>query len=43
MDQNNLELFEAMRHDKKVADDCGDAFIILVEICIVKMQKEIDA
>ena len=35
VDQNNIELFEAMRQDKKVADDCGDAFIILVEICIL--------
>ena len=43
VDQNNIELFEAMRQDKKVADDCGDAFIILVEICILKMQKEVDA
>jgi hypothetical protein len=40
VDQNNLELWEAMRLDKKVADDCGEAFTILVEICIVKMQVE---
>ena len=37
VDQNNLELWEAMRLDKKVADDCSEAFSILVEICIVKM------
>ena len=43
VDQNNLELWEAKRLDKKVADDCGEAFTILIEICIVKMQEEIDA
>ena len=42
VDQNNLELLEAMRLDKKVADDCGEAFSILVEICILKMQEELD-
>ena len=41
-DQNNLELWEAMRLDKKVADNTGEAFTILVETCIVKMQEELD-
>ena len=41
-DQNNLELWEAMRLDKKVADDTGEAFTILVETCVVKMQEELD-
>ena len=31
-----------MRLDKKVADDTGEAFTILVETCVVKMQEELD-
>ena len=42
VDQNNLVLWDAMRQDKKVADDTGEAFTILVDTCIVKMQEEID-
>ena len=42
-DQNNLELWEALRLDKKVADDCGEAFTILVETCILKKQEELEA
>ena len=43
VDQNNLELWEAMRQDKKVSDDTGEAFTILMDTCIFKMQEEIDA
>ena len=39
VDQNNLELWDAMRQDKKVADDTGEAFTILMDTCIVKMQE----
>ena len=38
-DQNNLELWEALRLNKTVADD-REAYSILVETCIVKMQEE---
>ena len=41
-DQNNLELWEALRLNKKVADDCGEAYSILVETCIVKMQEKLE-
>ena len=36
VDQNNLELWEAMRQDKKVSDDTGEAFTILMDTCILK-------
>ena len=42
-DQNNLELWEALRLNKTVADDCGEAYTILMETCIVKMQEELEA
>ena len=41
-DQNNLQLWEALRLNKKVADDCGEAYSILVKTCIVKMQEELE-
>ena len=41
-DQNNLELWEALRQNKTVADDCGEAYSILVETCIIKMQEELE-
>ena len=43
VDQNNLELWEALRLNKKVADDCVEAYTILVETCILKMQEELEA
>ena len=42
-DQHNLELWEALRLNKTVADDCGEAYTILMETCIVKMQEELEA
>ena len=41
-DQNNLELWEALRLYKTVAHDCGEAYSILVETCIGKMQEELE-
>ena len=43
VDQNNLELWEALRLNKKVADDCVEAYTNLVETCILKMQEELGA
>ena len=43
VDQNNLELWEALRLNKKVADDCVEAYTILVETCVLKMQEELKA
>ena len=37
-----MELWEALRLNKKVGDDCGKAYSILVETCIVKMQEELE-
>ena len=42
-DQNNLELWKALQLNKETADDCGDAYDILMEACIAKMQEELEA
>ena len=42
-DQNNLELWKALQSSKEAADDNGDAYDILMEACIAKMQEELEA
>ena len=42
-DQNNLELWKALQSSKEVSDDNGDAYEILMEACISKMQEELEA
>ena len=41
-DQNNLELWKALQSSKEASDDNGDAYEILMEACIAKMQQELE-
>ena len=41
-DQNNLELWKALQSSKEVSDDNGNAYEILMEACITKMQEELE-
>ena len=41
-DPNNLEVWKAVQVLKEKADDCGEAFTILTEACLAKMQEELD-
>jgi hypothetical protein len=40
---NNLEIWKALQVLKDKADDCGEAFTVLTETCVAKMEEELDA
>ena len=42
VDQNNQELWSALKLDRETAEDFGTAYEVLMEVCMVKMQEELD-
>jgi hypothetical protein len=42
VDQNNQELWSALKLDRETAEDFGTAYEVLMEVCMGKMQEELD-
>ena len=42
VDQNNQELWSALKLNREAAEEFGTAYEVLMEACMVKMQKELD-
>ena len=42
VDQNNLELWNALQLHKETAEDFGTAYEILMEACVARMQEELE-